>query len=780
MRILLLEHPRQISEAHFNDIAHTPLWSCLMSGYAGAALERAGFEVEMVDGAGLSAQECLGRLMKMPLPDLLAVHAVYNWEGTEGLFRFLSQLRGRGFEGRICLFGFFAGMVWKEILDFCEAVDHVVVGEPEQTLVELAKNLDRASGIKGLASRVKGEAVFFGARPRIESVEGAFPLRPFIESEDTVSVLASRGCYNNCSFCLIPTLDYGKSSWRGRSPENIVLEISGLLALGKRDFYFVDPNFIGPGKAGRDRAVELARRLAELGITFGMETRANDLSPGLVRELAGAGLNRLLLGVESCRPDVLKRIGKHTSAADNERAVSAVREAGIEPEIGFIMFDAESSLEDISINLGFLERNGLMDRLGRTANLLCHEFIALKGTAGYREALERKLLVPGGLFGFEGRLVYRDPRVGWLAGAAKRVCHFVLREMGKPFSAIHWSGDSANGEPYRLVNELLVDTFKGLCSLAERFGKEPDENGTEEMLCAKIGEIESAFRPPSGAQMKERPGGRAGPVRRSGPELPRLKGAFPFRLSTTSYILPEAILPNVRFLAEYFDEIELVFFESGREDNLPGVGEVREMARMASQLDISYNVHLPADLFLAEPDRGARRRFCDSALRFYERTLPLCPTCHILHLDSRRADGGVEADVSAWSERVCDSLGFLRAEGMDLGRVAVENLEYPPLRLLPFMNAFELRLCLDIGHMLRYGHDIGEAASQFFDQVVMAHLHGVENGKDHRAVSHIADGQWKTVCGFLQNYRGGLSLEVFSLGDLVASCERMALLAGKE
>ena len=37
MRILLLEHPREASEAHFNDIANTPLWSCLMTGYTGAA-----------------------------------------------------------------------------------------------------------------------------------------------------------------------------------------------------------------------------------------------------------------------------------------------------------------------------------------------------------------------------------------------------------------------------------------------------------------------------------------------------------------------------------------------------------------------------------------------------------------------------------------------------------------------------------------------------------------------------------------------------------------------
>ncbi|MDR3555738.1 MAG: cobamide remodeling phosphodiesterase CbiR [Syntrophobacteraceae bacterium] len=770
MRILLLEHPREISEAHFNDIANTPLWSCLMTGYAGGALVRAGFEVDIVDATRLPFEEALGRLAKSPPPDLLAVHAVYSWEGTDALFRMLSELKERGFQAPICLYGFFPGMVWKEILDYCGAVDYVVAGEPEQTLVELTHHIGKADAvkIKGIAFRINGEATFTGVRSPIESPdELPFPLRPSVAAEETVSILASRGCYNNCSFCLIPALDFGKSTWRGRSPENIASEISRLVLLGKRDFYFVDPNFVGPGKAGKERAFELAHRLAELGISFGMETRANDVTPELMKELVKAGLNRLLLGIESCRPEVLKRIGKHTSAASNEQAVAAVREAGIEPEIGFIMFDGQSSIEDVRMNLEFLERNRLLDRLGRTANLLCHEFIALEGTVGYHEALEKNLLAPQGLFGFEGRLLYRDPRTGWLASVAKKVCHFVLREMGKTFSPIHWAGDSAGNEPYRGVNDLLVEIFKRLLSLAEGFSSPPQANRTEELLSGMQEELASAFNR-----------GCPCPVPRG--SLPNLKGSFPFRLATTSYIIPDAILPNVKFLGKYLDEIELVLFESGREDNLPTSAEVREMARVASDLDVTYNVHLPSDLFLADPDRALRQRFCESALKFYDRTLELDPTCYVLHLDSRKADKKVEPDVSAWSDRVFESLRVLQAAGMDLRKVAVENLEFPLQRIQPFVEAFNLSLCLDIGHLLRYGHDVAEQTTLFFGSITMAHLHGVDKGKDHKGLGHVPDAQWKTICKFLEEYRGGLSLEVFSLEDLTQSCDRMLEIARKE
>ncbi len=849
MRILLLEHPRQISEAHFNDIANTPLWSCLMTGYAGAALVRAGFEVETLDAVRMDSRETVRRLTQNPLPDFLAVHAVYFWEQTESLFRMLSDLRTLGFDAPICLYGFFPGLVWKEILDYCAPVDFVVVGEPEETLVELARSLENKplvktgqggpSGISGIALRINGEARFTGPRPLVESPDGlAFPLRPSLDTEETVSVLASRGCYNNCSFCLVSALELAKTTWRGRSVENIASEISGLVSLGKRDFYFVDPNFVGPGKEGGRRTAQLARRLAEFEISFGIETRANDLTPDLMKELAGAGLTRLLLGIESARPEVLKRLGKHTSAASNEKAVAAVREVGIEPDIGFIMFDAESTLEDVRVNLEFLERNCLVDRLGRTANLLCHDLIALKGTRGYTTALENNLIAPRGFFGFEGRLLYRDQRAGWLASAVKSVCLFVLREMGKPLSPIHWSGESPAAEPYRAVNDLLVDIFKRLTGLAERFGSAPDPTGTERLLSGFIGELESAFnlpRQPSAhsviptvfkakgkkwlsvkavegwafcrvevqASSRDKSHGRGWkPLLQvdsrearihnscqwpkpestfeSNPVLPKLKRSFPFRIATTSYILPDEILPNVRFLGKYFDEVELVLFESGSKDNLPTGEEVLEMARVASDLDLSYNVHLPSDLFFADPDRALRQRFCETALSFYERTLPLSPSCYVLHLDSRRADRAVEPDVSAWSDRVCESLRVLESKGMDLGRVAVENLEYPVRRVLPVAADFDLSICLDMGHLLRYGHDLPVQSALFFDRIALVHLHGVDNGKDHKGLAHIPDAQWRTICGFLEGFCGGVSLEVFSLDNLAQSCNRMLEMLKKE
>ncbi len=258
-----------------------------------------------------------------------------------------------------------------------------------------------------------------------------------------------------------------------------------------------------------------------------------------------------------------------------------------------------------------------------------------------------------------------------------------------------------------------------------------------------------------------------------GSSLPVLKRAFPFRLATTSYILPDAILPNVRFLAPFVDEVELVLFESGREENLPSRHEVREMAQVAEDLDLTYNVHLPADIFLLDPDPAVRDRARRTALRFYNRTLPLSPTVYVLHLDSRSADGNEDPETQSWLERVWGSMEALSRGVVDLSRVAVENLSYPLERIRPLVEEMGMTYCLDLGHMLRYGFDLWSGLESFLPHASMVHLHGVVNGVDHRGLELIDRQEWDIISRALRGYEGGVSLEVFALGDLRSSLQRM-------
>lgn len=463
MNIIVLEHPRIPSKTHFNDIANTPLCSCLLAGYATAALRERGMAVRLMDARNQDFDDTVREIIR-DMPMLLCIHAVYFWEGTRRLFDFVRTLKELGFLGHINLFGFFPTLAWTALLDAVPDVDSIAVGECETTLCELAKSLSAGTQwrkIPGIAcSHGNGARLAAHRRPAADPDRFPHPERQMAAGE-TVSVLASRGCYNHCRFCPIPAFYSGGARWRGRKPAKIVAEIRELKEKGVEDFYFVDPNFIGPGRNGKRRVLELARLLKPLGIPFGMETRANDLDEELLTHLRSAGLQSLLIGIESGSPDVLGKLNKGASIRTSEQAIEHCRAAGIEPEIGFLMFVPDSTVADLAVNLAFLKRNRLLDRLDRTANLLCHRQIVFMGTSGYQRFEDQGRVTATGCLGFQAEIRYLDERVWWVAQVMVHACLRVLKQTGLPESPLFWE-KHIDWREARPVNDYLVNLFDKL------------------------------------------------------------------------------------------------------------------------------------------------------------------------------------------------------------------------------------------------------------------------------------------------------------------------------
>ncbi|MBA3012088.1 MAG: B12-binding domain-containing radical SAM protein [Proteobacteria bacterium] len=492
MNVLVLEHPRIASEKRFNDIANTPLWSCLMGGYAAASLAREGFDTAFFDHAlmGASFDTTTEKVLALA-PELLCVNAVYFWEHTPALFEFFSVLKTRGFSGHINLFGFFPSLVYKKILCECDPVDSIAVGEFEHTLAELATALKKGlslENIEGLALR----SCLFDNKSRMRKPEKnpdifAFPQRTSLGG--SVPILASRGCYNHCSFCPVPSFYNQGRLWRGRSPENIAQEIQNLVNQGVKDFYFVDPNFIGPGKAGKKRTMDLMDLLRPMGIRFGMETRPQDLDDQVLEHLVAAGFESLLMGVESGSPAVLAQINKSAGAAVASRAIFLCRKHGIEPEIGFLMFVPDACLDDLVENMKFLMKNTLLDRLDRTANLLSHTQIVLAGTSGYAGFEQENRLVKQGAFGFEAEVVFSDPRVAWAATLIPFACHTILRSMSDPHSPIFWKNETK--EISQKANAFLVEESLSLISRAKEHSGNPGQGEAQRIKKEISGRIKA-------------------------------------------------------------------------------------------------------------------------------------------------------------------------------------------------------------------------------------------------------------------------------------------------
>jgi radical SAM superfamily enzyme YgiQ (UPF0313 family) len=473
MKILLLEHPRTISRERCNDIANTPLSSCLLTGYAAAILKSKGHEVEIVEGHldELSYAEIRSRVRDMN-PHILGVNMVYHWQKDLALYGFLEQVKNEGLSPFITAYGFYPTVAFEDILQECSAIDSIIIGEPELTFAELTEALDirvYPANISGLALRDRSGKIAYQQRQLVEDLDSL----PFPERTEAmyrlpeVNLQGSRGCYGGCTFCYINPFYGPGSKWRSRSPENIIAEIDSIIAeRGVREFYFTDPNFFGPGQRGQDRALRLASLLRTRNICFGIEARVNDIHEKTVGALVDAGLRHILIGLESGKDQSLKRMNKMTTVAQNEKAIRILREHGIEPNVGFIMFEPDATLEDIRVNFEFLKRNDLLKNLAVTANVLYHHQIILKGTPAYQNLQRVGRLEIQSSSTYEGTTSFADPQVAVLADIMRRITNFLFARM-----AGIWSGKMEEpqdaGERYTQINGRLVEWFETILKALE-------------------------------------------------------------------------------------------------------------------------------------------------------------------------------------------------------------------------------------------------------------------------------------------------------------------------
>ncbi|MDP2158619.1 MAG: radical SAM protein [Nitrospirota bacterium] len=480
MKILLLEHPRSITPDRCNDIANTPLSSCLISGYAAGMLRQCGHDVEIIEGYldRLDYEEIENRLGSF-VPEILGVHMVYHWRQDLALFDFLSRVKQKMPALTITAYGFYATISAADIMRQSAAVDSVIIGEAEVPFAALAGAISGGTPIHELPGIVVRNGVNntnVGKQKPIADLDSIpFPVRTeALYRLSEVNILGSRGCYGRCTFCYINSYHGKGVPWRGRSPENIATEISAIMKeRGKKEFYFTDPNFFGPGQAGQERALRIATLLKPMNITFGIEGRVNDIHDKTIAALVDAGLRHILIGLESGRDESLRRMNKMTTVAQNEQALRILRKHGIEPNVGFIMFEPDSSLEDIRTNFEFLKRNDLLKNLSVTANVLYHHQIVLEGTPAFHALKQEGRLESSGS-SYEGSAELKNPEAALLADFMRQVTNILFSRMDGI-----WSGTLI--EPpgmqrrYAEINRVLVDLFeKNLSALeaGELIGRE--------------------------------------------------------------------------------------------------------------------------------------------------------------------------------------------------------------------------------------------------------------------------------------------------------------------
>jgi adenosyl cobinamide kinase/adenosyl cobinamide phosphate guanylyltransferase/sugar phosphate isomerase/epimerase len=246
---------------------------------------------------------------------------------------------------------------------------------------------------------------------------------------------------------------------------------------------------------------------------------------------------------------------------------------------------------------------------------------------------------------------------------------------------------------------------------------------------------------------------------------------LPFRLGTSSYIIPEDILPNVRYLGGKVRDVELVLFEvDDGPNNLPTGEVLDELIHLAGLYDLTYTVHLPLDLKLAE-DGSTRDASLVKAKRVIEVVQKLDPWAYVLHLDGKSVRDSADPDVlRGWQDQAVHALEIVAEWAGGLEKLAVENLEgYPPDFIQPVLDRIPVSRCVDIGHLWLDDIPVLPYLDQALPRTRVIHLHGIAE-RDHASLSHVPTPEMDAVLQKLvADYHGVLTLEIFNEADFLSS-----------
>jgi anaerobic magnesium-protoporphyrin IX monomethyl ester cyclase len=254
----------------------------------------------------------------------------------------------------------------QESLDAYPEIDVIVRGEGELTLVELVKAVSEKSNfsrVKGISFRHKEEIRHNSSRKLITNLdELPFPGYHFVKdvahryhftmmagSKARYGMIeASRGCPHRCTFC--SQWKHWQGTWRHKSVKRIADEMEFCYRnYGSKLLWLTDDNF-GLGDRMNTLCDELIRRGFSDDITCFMQARCDDVvrNQSLIPKMSKAGINWLLLGVESHSKTILESFKKETKPEDAKAAVKLLNENGIFSQATCIIGERKDSAESIA------------------------------------------------------------------------------------------------------------------------------------------------------------------------------------------------------------------------------------------------------------------------------------------------------------------------------------------------------------------------------------------------------------------------------------------------
>lgn len=360
----------------------------------GAVARAGGHEVLLIDAALSTITEIAERSRRFG-PDVVGVSC---WTIGRAMVWALCEALKREIPRAFLVVGgphatLFPGHIFKKT-----HASAVVIGEGEETFKELLGAVQSGrdlSAVSGLALRGRDGGVSLSPKraPIVDMDAIPFPLYDGFEGfkfsnywgeaplpRPTASVISSRGCVFDCTYC--GSTEFWGRKWRYRSAANILDELYWLITkMGVKSVYFYDDNF----PVNKKRLIDICEGMLSRGINIKWSccSHVKMLDKGSLEAMKKSGCVKINFGVESGSEKILKSINKQQTAADIEKAFALVHEAGITPRAYLMVGNPGETEETIDQTIELVGKINPGSSIGATLLWL------LPGTAVYRDAVKK-------------------------------------------------------------------------------------------------------------------------------------------------------------------------------------------------------------------------------------------------------------------------------------------------------------------------------------------------------------------------------------------------------
>jgi len=284
----------------------------------------------------------------------------------------------------------------EKILKAAPELDYIVMGEGEETLLELILWLEghdrqKPCTVPGVMGRYDGRLHMTPPRPLIPDLD-LLPMPGYHKVDlnhptyslhgmgrRAVGISTSRGCGDCCTYCSEAVL--WNSTWRGRSGRLVVEEMQMLNRHYQKSLFVFNENSFNQNRRRNESFLE---HLGHSGLKcdFWFQSRVRDIlrDRDLLDDFRRLGCYEVMLGVESITPETLRNYAKKQTFEEIREAAELLRSRGMMVMTNIMFGDLQDTEKTLSEIYDFAVHMG--DFLVLTLTT------PLPGTRYYLQALE--------------------------------------------------------------------------------------------------------------------------------------------------------------------------------------------------------------------------------------------------------------------------------------------------------------------------------------------------------------------------------------------------------